>query len=104
MASNREIAEMIPQKYRTEILLKNHFHKAEHIYDFGDRDVQMLWIYWSLLIEPENPQYAYKIINGEVIIEGQCKLCLATLKKKWAAILPHMIELEQEANLLDEIQ
>jgi len=102
--TNREIAQLIPPLYRTEILLKNHFHKAEHINEFDDRDVQMLWFYWGNLVEPENPQYHYTIVNGTIIIQGQCKKCLAELKKKWEAIMPHLIELEQEANMLKLIK
>lgn len=102
--TNLQIAQLIPAQYRTEILLKNHFHKAEAINEFWDKDVQMLWFYWRNFIEPENPQYEYTIVDGTIVIQDQCKKCLGELKKKWAAIMPHLIELEQEANMLQQIK
>lgn len=102
MASYYEIAKMIPAKYRTSILVENHFYKA--VLEFHDRNMQYLWFYWANFIDPDNPMYAYTISNGEIVISHQCKVCLSTLYKKWEQIMPYLLELEVEANMLKEIK
>lgn len=97
----RSVAKLIPQKYRVVILSENNFHKA--IMEFHDYDMQQLWYYWANFIEPNSPLYTYQINNRQIVITNQCKQCLSTLYKKWEAIMPHLIELEQEYNLLKEM-
>lgn len=93
-----EIAKLIPSKYRKKILKENHFYKA--VLEFHDVNMQQLWFYWANFIEPDSPLYTYTISAGTINITNQCKQCLSNLYKKWEAIMPHLIKLQQEENLL----
>ena len=97
-----EVAQLIPPKHRVAILLNNHVYKA--VTKFEDWDMMQLWFYWANFIEKDSLIYQYKIENGKIIVEQQCLKCLRSLLDKWQAILPHLIELEKESQLLQKLK
>lgn len=96
-----DIAKLIPPRYRTLILEKNHIFKA--VAEFYDKDMMQLWFYYANFIEPDNELYRYAIIEGNVVVADQCKICLGNMLNKWLLMEPFLIQMEQEANLLREL-
>jgi len=95
------LALTIPQKYRTELLEKNHYYKA--VISFTDPNMMWLWFIWANFVEPSNQLYAYKIVNGVVDVNDKCGVCLQNLYKKWTAMMPVIVEMEKEYKLLQNL-
>ncbi len=96
-----DIAKLLPSHVRKLILNNNFIFKA--VIKFDDFDMMQLWFYWSNFIEPESELYKYEILNNKIVVEYQCLVCLGELLSKWKKLLPSLILIEQESNLLNEL-
>ena len=96
-----QIAKLIPNKHRRNILEKNHIYKA--VVDFNDWDMMQLYFYYSTYIEADNPMYAFEIKNGKIVTQQNCLICLRNMLDKWEIILPSLVELEKEYDALNSL-
>jgi len=99
MATYLDIAKLIPNEFRTVILLNNYIYKA--VPDFDDFDMMQLWFYWANLIEPDNSFYKYRIEGKKIVVDNgeHCRRCLGDLHDKWKLLEPYLVYLEKEYNL-----
>lgn len=95
------IAKMIPAKYRKIILEANHIFKA--VVKYTDYDMMQLYFYYGNFIEPHNEMYNYKIVNGKVVSENTCLICLQGIFDKFTLMQPYLVYLEKQANLLKNL-
>ena len=82
----RDIAKLIPAKYRTEILQTNAIHNA--VAAVNNPCMNYLMIIWNDYINEE---------------DLTCNKCAGRILKNYKEILPAMVELEKEANLLKKL-
>lgn len=84
----REIAALIPQNYRQEILETNMIANA--VATTTDKNMNMLAIIWRTYIDPN--------------LNTGCNVCMQQLYANWNAILPSIVQIEKESRLLNSTQ
>jgi hypothetical protein len=85
----KEIARMIPAEYRHMILAQNAIYKAVAVP--LDPHMQMLFTVWTNFINP----------GGGLSLE--CTRCLGQMLDDYKKLQPEFINLEREAQLLDDL-
>ncbi len=83
----KEIAKLIPANYRKEILETNMITHAQST--ASDTGMYYLFTIWKNYVEP----------NADMKVE--CGFCLERILKNYNEMLPVLIELEKESNLLN---
>lgn len=81
-----QIASLIPQEYRTEILQTNMVANAVAV--STDANMYYLATIWRNYVSPE---------------DITCSLCLERILKNYKQLLPTLIEMEKQKNLLNSI-
>lgn len=83
----RDIAQLIPAHIRKEIIQRNVVALA------SDRNEFMLYLFetWKLYVDSAGS------------LDWECGYCRANIKENFTKILPDLIELQKEQNLLDAI-
>ena len=83
-----ELSKVLPDKYRQQLLEGNVIYKA--IPNSGDAHMKMLVIYWKNYFEPGNQD-----------IDETCNTCLNEILKKFKSLLPYLVQVEKEYQLLE---
>lgn len=87
----KQLAAQIPAEYRREILLTNMIGMAvpsQHSKQNKD-PMYFLFTYWKVYINPDE--------------KADCNLCYTRILNNYKSMLPVLIELEKEANILKEV-
>lgn len=82
-----DLAALIPAEYRKEILLTNMISNAQAI--AGDRSMGYLFTIWKNYIEPG--------------ISESCNMCYARVLNNYKGLQDAFVQLEKDANLLNEV-
>lgn len=82
----RQIAQMIPSEYRSEILELNMIARAQA--NSQDTTMEYLLQIWGTYVEPHSN------------LDAGCGLCRERILKNYRQLQPTMIELKKEENLL----
>lgn len=85
--TQRQVATMIPAEYRKEILLTNMISQAIAV--ASDPSMFYLATIWKNYISPDE--------------ELSCGQCLSRILGNYRSIQPDLVELEKEANLLNQL-
>lgn len=83
----RQIAALIPAKYRTEILETNMIATAQAV--ATDGPMSYLATLWKEYIAPHE--------------DIRCPLCLARILKNYHELQPFLVDLEKQTKLLDQL-
>lgn len=87
MSQVRELAKLIPNEYRKEILELDMINEA--VAQHGNPTMQYLGIIWKNYIEPT--------------FEPNCNLCYSRVLNNLKGMLNDLIELEKESKMLEQL-